>query len=582
MISNELKIGTVKPAVLLVSLSFLAFSNRFSYAYFTDLKAEVHHKNSSESSEELTVQPVIEVLPYQEEAGDVEVQPKTSQQRSNKSRKTKRDSGASSSSTKDEIKCSRSNSQKVMRQGSGDSQDGILLDRHRPSFPSVESEHNSPKLSRAPRRHSNFTNSSFSFIPSSTNDIKPTGSLELSYIDQNPNQTLTSEGFYFKSSSNKRGGVRRIRSTALETSCPPPLLTVHPNSLEIIGGSTKNAKNPLPPPSTTLIRNQHLNLCPYFGSEIVYPIAEQSDEHQTSHGPDSDLDSLPRNSDSDYDENNEGSHSPLLVRLQHVDSVKMIRAVRTVPQNDKDLRRLHEYFPKLQEKCDHNSSCNLSVSSNKSDDIERTSATSKDALLDNNDNSNSSATPEMQDARTDCYATDNECSDKKLSDSNTSESSTSVECEESVLEKGDMSRSSTVKLNKSSDKEIDNPYLDCNKFLEDIDLNENKYLETKNEVLITDFDEVISTGVKKRNRKNRKRKCSSCGKAEDTGNRSSLVELDLDLLFDDENEHIKRKSLERHKRDEWSSSTTVSLEHDVSKVLQEPAPSTRNLGKSFF
>lgn len=61
-------------------------------------------------------------------------------------------------------------------------------------------------------------------------------------------------------------------------------------------------------------------------------------------------------------------------------------------------------------------------------------------------------------------------------------------------------------------------------------------------------------------------------------NRLSLVELDLDLLFDDENEHVKRKSLDRHCRDaEWSSSTTISLEHDVSKVLQEPAP-VRNLG----
>lgn len=37
-------------------------------------------------------------------------------------------------------------------------------------------------------------------------------------------------------------------------------------------------------------------------------------------------------------------------------------------------------------------------------DEERTSATSKDALLDN-DNSNSSATPDMQDARGDCYGT---------------------------------------------------------------------------------------------------------------------------------------------------------------------------------
>ncbi|KAF5282134.1 hypothetical protein FQR65_LT02831 [Abscondita terminalis] len=547
-------------------------ANRGKSGSVIDLKAEVHHKNSSESSEE-AIQPIIEVLPYHAEPPEREEPIKSGH---SKSKRLKRDSSFTLPPGDDEVKCIRSNSHKIKRQCSGDSQEGLSLE-HRPSFPNVVSEHTSPKLTRAPRRHSNFTNSSFSLVPNSTNDIKPTGSLELSYIDHNPNQMLTCEGFYFKSNMNKRGGVRRIRSTALETTCPPPMLTVHPNSLEIIGGNNKNTTNPLPPPSSTLVRNQHLNLCPYYGSEIVYPIAEQSDEHQTSHGPDSDLESLPRNSDSDYDENNEGSHSPLLVRLQHVDSVKMIRAVRTVPHTDKDLRRLHEYFPKHSDKCDLNLSCNLSLSSNKSDDIERTSATSKDALLDNNDNnSNSSATPEMQDARTDCYATDNECSDKKLSDSNTSESSTSVECEESVLERGDMSRSSTVKL-KSSDKEIDNPYLDSNKFLKDIDLNESKYLGTKNEVLLSNFDD-IGTSIKRRNRKNRKRKCSSCGKPEEVVTRCSLVELDLDVLFDDENIHTRRKSLERHKRDEWSSSTTISLEHDVSKVLQEPSPSTRNLG----
>ncbi|KAF5299608.1 hypothetical protein FQA39_LY11523 [Lamprigera yunnana] len=553
-------------------LQQLDVNNQHKTSSVIDLKAEVHHKNSSESSEE-GVQKIIEVLPYQAEPSVHEDLFKATR---TKSKKLKRDPSFTLTNIDNEVKCSRSNSHKIKRQCSGDSPEDLSLDHHRPSFPNVVSEHTSPKLLRAPRRHSNFTNNSFGCIPNSTNNIKPTGSLELSYIDHNPNQMLTCEGFYFKSNINRRGGVRRIRSAALETSCPPPLLTVHPNSLEIIGGSGKNTTNPLPPPSSTLIRNQHLNLCPYYGSEIVYPIAEQSDEHQTSHGPDSDLDSLPRNSDSDYDENNEGSHSPLLVRLQHVDSVKMIRAVRTVPHTDKDLRRLHEYFPKHQGKCDLNASCNLSLSSNKSDDIERTSATSKDALLDNNDNSNSSATPEMQDARTDCFVTDNECSDKKLSDSHTSESSTSVECEESVLERGDMSRSSTVKL-KFSDKEIDNPYLDCNKFLEDIDLNESKYLGTKNEVLISNFED-INTSNKRKNRKSRKRKCSSCGKPEDVGTQSSLVELDLDLLFDDENIHVRRKTLERHKRDEWSSSTTISLEHDVSKVLQEPTPSTRNLG----
>ena len=43
------------------------------------------------------------------------------------------------------------------------------------------------------------------------------------------------------------------------------------------------------------------------GSEIVYPIAEQSDEHQTSHGPDTDIESLNHVSDSDYEEANPGN-----------------------------------------------------------------------------------------------------------------------------------------------------------------------------------------------------------------------------------------------------------------------------------
>ncbi|XP_060530185.1 pecanex-like protein 1 isoform X2 [Cylas formicarius] len=155
----------------------------------------------------------------------------------------------------------------------------------------------------AGRRHSNFAGSSPNFLPvTAETDIKATGSLELAYVDMNPNQALTSENFF------KR--VRRFKSAALEVCCPPPTLQAHPNSLEVIG--CKNGKNPLPPPSTSLVRNQHLNLCPYYGSEIVYPIAEQSDEHQTSHGPDTDVESVTHVSDSDYEENNQASRSPLL------------------------------------------------------------------------------------------------------------------------------------------------------------------------------------------------------------------------------------------------------------------------------
>lgn len=95
--------------------------------------------------------------------------------------------------------------------------------------------------------------------------------------------------------------VRRIKSAALEISCPHPSvsnLTPHPNSVEAISG--QQIKNPLsallPPPSKCLVRNPHLNLCPKFGSftnsnmaimEPVYPIVEQADEKTSL-----DLDSL--------------------------------------------------------------------------------------------------------------------------------------------------------------------------------------------------------------------------------------------------------------------------------------------------
>lgn len=284
---------------------------------------------------------------------------------------------------------------------------------------------------------------------------------------------------FFKANDNGQTGVRRIKSTALETTCPPPsVLTMHPNSLEIIGG--KGTKNPLPPPSTSLTRNQLLNLCPYpyYGSEIVYPIAEQSDEHQTSHGPDTDLDSLTRNSDSDYEENNQGSHSPLLFQLENLDVLRL-------PRNEKELLRIDEHWPK---KCYKN-------------DDERTSATSKDALLDN-DNSNSSATPEMQDARAEFYVGD----DKKefcCECSNWSCSNTSVECED-VLDR-DRARRSGNKVRKR-----------C----ENVD--------------------VAADNLARRNaRKVRKRKLCNTENSMEAGNCSSLVELDLDWLFVDENERLQ-------------------------------------------
>lgn len=170
-----------------------------------------------------------------------------------------------------------------------------------------------------------------------------------------PNETDKNKG--------KSPGVRRIKSAALEIGCPPPSvsnLSPHPNSAETIGGQMlKNPKSAvIPPPSKSLTRGPHLNLypknepgegCSYpyltYGSEIVYPIAEISDEMQTSQketdldssgesysdyddekqfrGFDWDADQSPalRSSDSDYENN--GSRSPLLDRPSDIRVVRM-------------------------------------------------------------------------------------------------------------------------------------------------------------------------------------------------------------------------------------------------------------------
>ncbi|XP_052857450.1 LOW QUALITY PROTEIN: protein pecanex [Drosophila gunungcola] len=73
------------------------------------------------------------------------------------------------------------------------------------------------------------------------------------------------------------GGVRRIKSAALEVLCPQPSvsnLSPHPNSVEAISGQ-QQMRNPLPPPSKSLVRNQHLNLYPTqgFGDANHHPTA---------------------------------------------------------------------------------------------------------------------------------------------------------------------------------------------------------------------------------------------------------------------------------------------------------------------
>ncbi|XP_047028018.1 pecanex-like protein 1 isoform X2 [Helicoverpa zea] len=243
-------------------------------------------------------------------------------------------------------------------------------------------------------------------------------------------------------SKGKSSGFRRIKSAALEIGCPPPSvsnLSPHPNSAETIGGQMlKNPKNAvIPPPSKSLTRGPHLNLypknesgegCSYpyltYGSEIVYPIAEISDEMQTSQketdldssgesysdyddekqfrGFDWDAEQSPamRSSDSDYENN--GSRSPLLDRPSdvrvvrsktHADSKKHCCERHTNKHNldcpnDKGkpvrLKKLPKHEPQYEAKrpdrpapcCECKTAINASV-----DYFEKASASSKDLLI---------------------------------------------------------------------------------------------------------------------------------------------------------------------------------------------------------
>ncbi|CAG9819558.1 unnamed protein product [Phaedon cochleariae] len=466
-----------------------------------DLKAEVHRKNSSESSEDLASAPIVEVVTHVEPSEPRRL--KCSSDRRPKHHQRSKTDGFVTFSIKDE------------KRG------GPM--RQRPSLHSVEGDQGSSSNFGAEggRRHSNFT--SMGFLPATAAvqvDIKPTGSLELAYIDKHPHQPLASDTFYFRppAAPPAAPGVRRIRSTLLAACCPPPALAAHPTSLEGIGGG----KGALPPPSACLTRNRHLKLCPYYGSEIVYAIAEQSDEHQTSHGPDTDVDSVVHGSDSEFEENRQGSHSPLLY------SKPSKRTAVPYPPGGPDPkgRPLDRSAPPTDQPL----------------------ATSKDHLLDDADeNSNSSATPDMQDARGDIYSTDDDVSERNLS----LRSSTSVEASEDKREgEGEGSKRREVRGEEEEDTSGE-----CGAML----------LRKRN--------------IKKNRRKGKVDKSKKETECRRQGNFSSLVELDLDWLFEDEGHRLKHRK-EPLKRDtEWSSATTVSLEHDVSKVLQETVPAaTRSLG----
>lgn len=236
------------------------------------------------------------------------------------------------------------------------------------------------------------------------------------------------------STTTGKNSMRRIKSAALETCCGQPSvsnLSAHPNSVETIGGQT--LINPqhavLPPPSKSLIRNQHSNLysenvatCTNDNlamskntSQIIEPVAEQADECCTSECflynsasdedddddddededeiPDdkrqrcsttseSDIDRYPPTQSTDSDTENNGSRSPLLDMKTRNDST-IVTEKKTLTQPEK----LKKSSPSEEEAIA--TAVVLSKSENAkgedsgcpSSDCDQASASSKDLLL---------------------------------------------------------------------------------------------------------------------------------------------------------------------------------------------------------
>ncbi|XP_023722503.1 pecanex-like protein 1 isoform X5 [Cryptotermes secundus] len=294
-----------------------------------DLKVDVHRKNSSESSEEMAnLRPVVEKVSVHraEQCTQADHERfRTKLQAESRSKRQRTRKISISVSIVDETKPATSGGtskcpslQKLSHQTSStDSQEDNSSQGPEPQ-PSLVSVEAGPGISNSTnsvppaRRYSNAASHSYCILPAA---IKPTGSLELGLI-------------YWKQ-QNSRGGVRRIRSGMLDSCCPPTSL----ESGIVDGGGTHSSGSGArhdPPPSTLL--RARLSLSPYYGygSEIVYPIAEQSDELGHSHSgpnaaategstfslrptvvPDSDDDD---DDDDDDEEDNAGSRSPLLVR----------------------------------------------------------------------------------------------------------------------------------------------------------------------------------------------------------------------------------------------------------------------------
>ncbi|XP_049842209.1 pecanex-like protein 1 isoform X6 [Schistocerca gregaria] len=289
-----------------------------------DLKVDVHRKNSSESSEEVAVlRPVVErVSVHRAEActqADHNWSLRGSKTREKRSRQR---AGSISVAVVDELPSTsgtggigrRTSGSRSFRKQSSDTHDERRHRRHhRPSLDpgtAASSSSVSGPLQASVRRLSNAPNGSLGFLPGGAATpppptIKPTGSLELGCMLERE------KGLVYWKQQNARQ-VRRIRSGVLErySSVPEGESGGSSGGSGAVGGRA----SPTPMPSAEGVASGSSSSGPHryasFGSEIVYPIAEQSDEHATSLG-------------ADTDENGGagGSRSPLLVRHESFSSV---------------------------------------------------------------------------------------------------------------------------------------------------------------------------------------------------------------------------------------------------------------------
>lgn len=219
----------------------------------------------------------------------------------------------------------------------------------------------------------------------------------------------------------------------------------------------------------------------------MYPIAEQSDEHQTSQGADSDRDSAARNSDSDYEECGR-ERSPYLY-------LKLGKLKKPVPYKIR--------YPKSREI---------------DDDNELASSNSKDMLL-KEEPSVVEVQVDDQINNIECIIVSEDTVDKRSSDS---ASITSLECREIVVQKPPKSKMKSSHKNVVKDNEDGN--YECKHQL--------KKKKKRNEGSMFYDTESGEAG-------NSKLDSIPCGESSNSeaGNRSSLKHLDLDWLFGEDSEN---------------------------------------------